>query len=204
MKEIFYDSDTKVALLSGAPLDDPTNSFLSNDQIKAGRRDGQRCQLGRGGCCSIHWSLRCNPARIEEEVDRVINVVKPTSWKCYTIGDPLSPQTTKYPFRLDDEKVMYPFYQKAVRGGNHEISASIRVCLPKDYETSIPGGAWKYTTVDDVPKAAKDWPRFDFIIYHSALQPFQENADSALAEFERSGNIKWINRHGCDSRRNTG
>ena len=44
--------------------------------------------------------------------------------------------------------------------------------LPKDYETSIPGGAWKYANVDDLPKAAKDWPQINFVIYHSALRAF--------------------------------
>ena len=126
-----------------------------------------------------------------EEVDRVIEVVKPTSWKGYTIGDPLSPQTTKYPWRLDDEKLMYPFYEKAVKAGITNICIH-KGLLPKDYETSIPGGAWKYATVDDVPKAAKDWPQINFIIYHSALQPFQENTNDVLAEFERTGDIKWI------------
>ena len=37
MKEIFVDSDTKVALLSGAPFDDPTWDLLTNDQIAAAR-----------------------------------------------------------------------------------------------------------------------------------------------------------------------
>src|SRR5438132_11329599 len=35
LKEIFVDSDTKVALLSGAPFDDPTWDLLTNDQIGA-------------------------------------------------------------------------------------------------------------------------------------------------------------------------
>ena len=37
VKEIFVDSDTKVALLSGAPFDDPSWDFLTNDQIAAAR-----------------------------------------------------------------------------------------------------------------------------------------------------------------------
>ena len=55
-----------------------------------------------------------------EEVDRVIEVVRPTSWKGYTIGDPLSPQTTKYPFRLDDEKAHVPVLRKGGQGGHHQ------------------------------------------------------------------------------------
>ena len=64
--------------------------------------------------------------------------------------------------------------------------------LPKDYETSIPGGAWKYANVDDLPKAAKDWPQINFVIYHSALRAFLEPPDSELAEFEKSGHIRWV------------
>jgi len=33
VKEIYYDSDTSLALLSGAPFDDPSWWFLSNQQI---------------------------------------------------------------------------------------------------------------------------------------------------------------------------
>ena len=105
-----------------------------------------------------------------DEVDRAIEVVQPTSWKGYTIGDPLSPQTTKYPWRLDDEKLIYPFYEKAVKAGINTLCIH-KGLLPKDYETSIPGGAWHYATVDDVRKAAKDWPQINFVIYHSALRP---------------------------------
>src|SRR6185295_1028504 len=37
VKEIYVDSDTKVALLSGSPVDDEVNLFLNNDQIIAAR-----------------------------------------------------------------------------------------------------------------------------------------------------------------------
>ena len=63
--------------------------------------------------------------------------------------------------------------------------------LPPDYETSFKG-VWKYATVDDLPKAAKDWPEMNFVIYHSALRPFLELPDQAWKEFEESGGyIKW-------------
>ena len=124
-----------------------------------------------------------------EEVDRVIAVIRPTSWKSYTIGDPLSPTTTKYPWRLDDEKLMYPFYEKAVKAGITNLCIH-KGLLPKDYETSIPN-AWHYATVDDVGKAAKDWPQMNFIIYHAALRAFVENTSDDLAEFERTGYVRW-------------
>src|SRR6202022_263345 len=38
VKEVYLDSDTKIALLSGAPFDDASGWFLSNDQMARARR----------------------------------------------------------------------------------------------------------------------------------------------------------------------
>ena len=122
-----------------------------------------------------------------EEVDKAISTYKPDSWKSYTIGDPLAP--SKFPWRLDDEKLMYPFYEKAVKAGITTICTH-KGLLPPDYEKSF-AGVWQYATVDDVGKAAKDWPQMNFVIYHSALRAFLELPDQAWAEFEASGRIKW-------------
>ena len=189
LKEIYFDSETTIGLLSGAPFDDPKHWFLTNDQIK----QASETVNGIAGSRRLlfHSLFTPNQKGWMEEVDRVIDVVRPTSWKGYTIGDPLSPQTTKYPWRLDDEKLMYPFYEKAVRSGITNICIH-KGLLPKDYETSIPGGAWRYANVDDVGKAAKDWPQINFIIYHAALRAFQENPNDELNEFERSGYIQWV------------
>jgi len=61
----------------------------------------------------------------------------PASWKMYTIGDPLSAKT-KYPFRLDDEKLMYRFYEKADKAGIRNICIH-KGLMPADYEQSWPG-----------------------------------------------------------------
>src|ERR1700719_1057362 len=189
VKEIFLDSDTKIGLLSGAPFDDPALWFLTNDQIARARKmvnavAGSRRLLA-------HSLVTPGQPGWMEEVDRCIPEVKPDSWKGYTIGDPLQPQTTKYPWRLDDEKLVYPFYERAVKAGITTVCIH-KGLLPKDYETAIPGGAWKYANVDDLPKAAKDWPQTNFVIYHSALRAFLEEPDSELAEFEKSGYIRWV------------
>ena len=42
LKEIFLDSDTKIALLSGAPFDDPTWWLLSNDADRGGAQLGEQ------------------------------------------------------------------------------------------------------------------------------------------------------------------
>jgi predicted TIM-barrel fold metal-dependent hydrolase len=122
-----------------------------------------------------------------EEVDKAIAIYKPNSWKSYTIGDPLAP--SKFPWRLDDEKLMYPFYEKAVKAGINTICIH-KGLLPADYEKSF-AGVWEYATVADLGKAAKDWPQMNFVVYHSALRAFLELPDQAWAEFEASGRIKW-------------
>jgi predicted TIM-barrel fold metal-dependent hydrolase len=188
LKEVYLDSDTTVGLLSGAPFDDASAWFLTNDQIRSAARTinsiaGSRRLL-------FHSLITPRQAGWMEEVDRCIGEVHPTSWKGYTIGDPLNPQTTKYPYRLDDETLMYPFYDKAVKAGITTVCIH-KGLLPKDYETAIPN-AWRYADVEDVPKAAKDWPQINFVIYHSALRAFLEDPDQDLAEFERTGHIRWV------------
>ena len=187
VKEIFVDSDTKVALLSGAPFDDPTWDLLSNDQIAAARSAintiaGSRRLLG-------HAVFTPKRAGWVEEVDRCIATVKPDSWKGYTIGDPLFPSTKASYWRLDDQQLMYPVYEKMVKSGITTICIH-KGLLPADYEKSWPD-VWKYNTVWDVGQAAKDWPQLSFVIYHSALRPFQESPDANLAEFEQTGRIPW-------------
>jgi predicted TIM-barrel fold metal-dependent hydrolase len=187
VKEVFVDSDTKVALLSGAPFDDPTWDLLSNDQIAAGRAAVNRISGSRR--LLAHSVFTPKKTGWVEEVDRCIATVKPDSWKGYTVGDPLSPSKLGTYWRLDDEKLIYPFYEKAVKAGINTICIH-KGLLPADYEKSWPG-VWEYATVNDLGKAAKDWPKLNFVIYHAALRPFQESPDAVLAEFEKTGRIQW-------------
>ena len=84
---------------------------------------------------------------------------------------------------------MYPFYEKISKAGINTICIH-KGLLPADYEKSWPG-VWEYNTVWDVGKAAKDWPKINFVIYHGALRPFLEKPDEAMAEFEQTGRIQW-------------
>jgi hypothetical protein len=122
-----------------------------------------------------------------EEVDRAIEVLKPDAWKGYTIGDPLG--ISRFPWRLDDEKLVYPAYERMEKAGIRNVCIHKGLISP-DFRRSIPH-LWEYATVDDLGKAAKDWPGLRFIIYHSALQsaPFQENSS---AEISKTGRIPWV------------
>jgi uncharacterized protein len=186
VRQVFLNSDTAVALLSGAPFDDPAWWLLPNEQIMeavdiVNRIAGTRRMLG-------HAVVTPGQPGWMDAVDLAIDKLHPDSWKLYTIGDPLSAKT-KYPFRLDDEKLVYPFYEKAVKAGIRSICIH-KGLMPADYEKSW-ANVWQYNTAWDIGKAAKDWPQLNFIIYHGCLQAFQQPPDQLLAEFEKTGEIKW-------------
>jgi len=187
VREVFVDSDTKVALLSGAPFDDSSWDLLSNDQIAAARTAINRIAGSRRLLAHTVFTPK-KPGWLNE-VDRAIAQIRPDSWKGYTIGDPLFPSKLGSYWRLDDDKVAYPFYERIVKAGITTVCIH-KGLLPADYEKSWPG-VWEYNTVWDVGKAAKDWPQINFVIYHSALRAFLESPDAALAEFEQTGRIKW-------------
>jgi len=187
LKEIFLDSDTKIALLSGAPFDDPAWWLMSNAQIAAARNSvnataGSRRMLG-------HFVFTPNYPGWMDEVERGIAELKPDAWKGYTVGDPLSPTAKGTQWRLDDEKLVYPFYERIMKTGIRNVCIH-KGLMPLDYEKSWKD-VWQYATVWDVEKAARDWPQLNFVIYHTALRPFLESPDAELAEFEKTGNIRW-------------
>ncbi len=186
VRQIYLNSDTSVAILSGAPFDDKSWEFLTNEAIweavnMVNKVAGSKRLMG-------HAVVTPGQPGWMEEVDRALEERRPDSWKLYTIGDPLSAKT-KYPFWLDDEKLMYPFYEKAVQAGIRNLCIH-KGLMPADYAQSWPD-VWKYQTPRDLLKAAKDWPQLNFIIYHGCLRAFMDPPEAVLAEFEKTGNIEW-------------
>jgi predicted TIM-barrel fold metal-dependent hydrolase len=188
VKEIYVDSDTKVALLSGSPVDDEFNLFLTNDQIAAARSSVNTVAKSRR--MLAHSIIQPMKDGWLDEVDRCIEVIKPDSWKGYTIGDPIFLTKKGSNWRLDDEKRVYPFYEKCVKSGITTVCIH-KGLLPADYEKSWPE-VWKHATVWDLGKAARDWPQITFIVYHAALRPFIELPDASLRQFEETGRIDWV------------
>ena len=187
LKEIYLDSDTDVALLSTVPFEDRP-WLLSNEQMMLSRDlvngiSGSRRLL-------IHSAFTPGIDGWMDDVDVCIEEIRPDSWKGYTIGDPLAPANSKHPWRLDDEKLVYPFYEKIQKAGINTVCVH-KGLIPQDYEKSMPG-VWRHATVEDVGKAARDWPGIKFVIYHSAWRAFIENPEADAREFEESGYIRWV------------
>ncbi len=186
LKEVYLDSETDIGILSGAPFEDPASWFLSNEQIK---RATDSVNLAAGGRRLLGHAL-FTPGKDGwmDEIARAIEALRPASLKGYTIGDPGG--SSPHPWRLDDEALVYPLYERCARAGIRNICIH-KGLLPRNYERSLPG-VWRYATVDDLPKAAKDWPGLNFVIYHAAFRPFLEDPEPELRRFEETGYIEWV------------
>jgi predicted TIM-barrel fold metal-dependent hydrolase len=188
-KEVFLDSDTKVAMISGAPSDITQDWFLTNE-MKADARAKVNKEAGSKRMLAHAIFTPGQPGWLEA-IDRAIAELKPDSFKGYTIGDNTNKATSKYPWRLDDEQVAYKAYEKFAKAG------LVNVCIhkglfPPSVEKQFPH-LLAYSDVRDVAKAAKDWPQLNFIIYHSAYRfPGGGTADEAWAQFEQTSRIEWV------------
>lgn len=168
VKELFGDSDTVMAVISGVPSREWDKNPLPPDQMVATRKfvndlAGSRRVLS-------HGLLRPNLGEKEfVEMERQVKELKIDAWKMYT-GAELGEKA----WFLDDEKVAYPFWERTKKLGVKNI------CVHK----GLPLGAFneKACTPHDVEKAALDWPDLNFIIYHSGFRGGVFSGGSGLGE----------------------
>jgi predicted TIM-barrel fold metal-dependent hydrolase len=187
-KEIYFDSDTKVALISGSGSEDPRDWFLTNE-MKADARAKVNRLTGSKRMFSHAIFMPGMPGWLDD-VDRAIAELRPDSFKGYTVGDNTNKHLSRHPWRMDDEKLLYPFYEKLVKAG------LVNVCVHKGLfppETSARFPALlPYADVRDVGKAAKDWPQLNFIIYHSAFRYTGGAYAMGIEQFDKTGRVDWV------------
>jgi uncharacterized protein len=187
-KEVFLDSDTKVGLLSNAPSDSPKDWFLPQEQVFRTRATvntaaGSKRMLA-------HFTITPGQPGWLDAIDLGIEIFQPDSWKGYTIGDNTHKDTSHYPWRLDDEKLVYPAYEKFVKSGIKNVCIHKGLFAPaveKQYPELRP-----YADVSDVGKAAKDWPQLNFIIYHSGYRHVGGSPEEGMAEWDQTGRSSWV------------
>ncbi|HMN79143.1 MAG TPA: amidohydrolase family protein [Burkholderiaceae bacterium] len=189
LKEIYLDSDTKVACISGAPSEIEADWFLTNDMKQRARATINAIAGSRRAFA--HAIFTPGYPGWMEEVDRAIEVLKPDSFKGYTIGDNTHKDLSRHPWRLDDEKLVYPAYEKFVKAG------LVNVCIHKGLFPPLTAQRYPHllahADVSDVGKAARDWPQLNFIIYHGGYRyAGGGRADDAWAQFERTGRVDWV------------
>lgn len=188
-KEVFLDSDTKIALLSSAPSDVAADWFLTN----AMAADARARLNGKLGAQRVLCHAIFTPGQPGwlEQVDRAIERYEPDAFKGYTIGDNTHKDKSRYPWRMDDEKLLYPFYAKLERAGLRNVCVH-KGLFPPSVEKQYPR-LREFCDVRDVGRAARDWPQLNFIVYHAAYRfPGGGTPEEALAAFEATGRIDWV------------
>jgi uncharacterized protein len=156
VKEVFGDSDTVMAVISGVPSREWDKNPLPPDQMVATRKYVN--DIAGSQRVLSHGLLRPNLGEREfDEMERQVKELKIDAWKMYT-GAELGEQA----WFMNDEKVAYPFWERTRKLGVKNL------CVHK----GLPLGAFneKACMPLDLEKAAKDWPDLNFIVYHSAYR----------------------------------
>ncbi len=188
IKEIYMDSDTKVALLSNSPSEVPADWFIPQAEVfatraKVNKEAGTRRMMA-------HFTITPGWPGWLDQVDEAVERFKPNSWKGYTIGDNTHKELAhKASWHADDEKLMYPFYEKIAKTGIRNVCIHKGLFAP-GLEAKFPE-LRPYTDVRDIGKAAKDWPQLNFLVYHSAYRWVGAPPADAMAEFDKTGYSSW-------------
>jgi predicted TIM-barrel fold metal-dependent hydrolase len=180
-----------VALVSGSGSEDPRDWFLTNEMKADARAKVNRLAGSKRMFC--HAIFMPGMPGWLDKVDHDIAVLAPDSFKGYTVGDNTNKHLARHPWRMDDEKLLYPFYEKLAKAGLVNVCVHKGLFPPRtseQYPHLLP-----YADVRDVGKAAQDWPQLNFIIYHSAYRWVAGpggTAANAWDQLQRTGRVDWV------------
>jgi len=215
IKDVYLDSQVTIGLLSnvtasmvqveGEPSRPPKNAeeaqrgeILTAAQTAAARNFiNQISGSTRMLCHGLLYVGKGNLPFIQQQIDEN----QPDSWKGYNISNSAKvdddPASLMRQWRHDDPEVAYPTFeliQKNYEKLKDKKPGFNNICVHKGLAPGPPDP--KRGHPDDLPKAARDWPKLNFISYHSCIQPNFFLADT-LADVKteklRGGvpNISW-------------
>ena len=215
IKDVYLDSQVTIGLLSnvtasmvqieGAQSRAPRNSqeaqqgeILTAAQTAAARNFiNEISGSSRMLCHGLLYVGKGNLAYIQEQIDQN----KPDSWKGYNISNSAKvdddPNSLMRQWRHDDAEVAYPTFdliQKNYQRLKSQKPGFNNICVHKGLAPGPPDP--KRGHPEDLPKAARDWPKLNFITYHACIQPnffMVDTLDEIKAGKLRGGvpNISW-------------
>lgn len=206
VKELFFDSETSLVVISGVPgreiNKDKAGKILEGRDRRGGvlpswlmsqakdqlnKIAGGTRALCQGNCAPNHyWDQTKNqpdfPA-LFEQIEREVKQYGIDSWKWYCHTDP---GRSGDGFRLDDEKMAYPFYEKSKELGLKVFS------VHKGYAAQS-RTLGHFAHPGDLEKAALDHPDLTFIAYHSAMKHGPGEPEFERPEFfdPNTGDFEW-------------
>jgi hypothetical protein len=209
VKEMYFDSETMMCVISGVPPNTPERYKDENGNLLQGRARGggilpswlmgqsakklndmagsQRA-LCQGNLAPNHyWDKVKNvvdKAATIDQMERELHEYNISSWKWYCHSDP---GRTGNGFQLDDENSQW-FYEESRKRGMKLIS----VHKGYSYQSRTLG---HLANPKDVEKAALNNPDFNFVVYHSAIEhgPNEPNWAEADKFDPTTGDFEWHN-----------
>jgi uncharacterized protein len=180
IKEVFLDSDTAMACITGIPgLTDET-CILPPEQMVATRRWVN--ELSKSQRMVSHGLMSPDLAgRNLDAMQFQAEKLKIDAWKSYT-GQGLGPN--KDGWWLDDEKVAYP---------SLELSRKLKVknvCVHKGLAIGLFNEA--HCHPKDLVKVSKDFPDLNFLVYHSGLKTVDDALPAAEDGFRKNAYVPWV------------
>jgi len=154
IKEVFVDSETAVGVISGVP-----NGFPMPVDTMAATRDMVNHLAGSKRALSQAMCDPRTPPGSQTAIDSLEHQVRDLgarALKCYTGNGS---------WWLDDEDVSYPMLEEASRLGLRLIN------VHKGFPQLLGSMAEEYVQSRDLPKVSRDWPRLNFVAYHSGYFP---------------------------------
>src|SRR2546427_3117133 len=180
IKEIFLDSDTTVAVITGIPSATDAGNILPPDKMAETRDVINRLAVSQRLVAHGLVSPNKGPSDLDE-MRRQAEDLKIAAWKAYTglpFGNPPKP------WSIDDEKVAYPMLEASRRLGIRNI------CLHKGLP--LQGGVDEHWHPRELERAAKHFADRHFIVYHSAFHSLRPALDAARDGFHASARVEWV------------
>ncbi|MEW6268182.1 MAG: amidohydrolase family protein, partial [Thermodesulfobacteriota bacterium] len=185
LKEVFLDSETAIAMMSGIPAPNQTLQLISNEAMAAtkdlGNQIGASQRMLTQGMLTPNFPESADTGTRVQDMEHLVRDLDIKALKTYTgagygvFGPDIAP------WWLDDESVAYPMYEEALRLGIDIVNCHKGLRLGIfDPEHIHPR---------DIPKAARDWPQIRFGIYHSGFEFLDELCRLKTEEIPEATNV---------------
>lgn len=180
IKEMFLDSDTSMAVITGLPAKEDKNNVLPPADIIESRT--RINGLAKSKRIVAHGLFSPDLGKKDlEDMKRQHETLKVDAWKGYP-GQPLADGSVGW--WMDDEKVAYPAYEYSRKIGVKNICVHKGLPLPSwDLDHSSP---------KDVPKAAMDFPDMNFLIYHAGFKGGAGLREIIQGDFKKKTYVPWV------------
>ncbi len=180
IKEVWVDSETAVGVISGVPDGVPMGpEVMAETRDMVNRLSGSNRALTQAMIDPLDPPGGNLPI---ESLERQVKELGAVAVKTYTgNGNAQRPG-----WFLDDEEIAYPLFEEAQRLGLSMIN--VHKGFPGISNFDMTG---EFVRSRDLPKASKDWPRLNFVAYHSGYFPGEGNDEfiDVLKQIGERGNV---------------